>query len=753
MQITMEKRTSTALAEVKKGKKKVKPIKIASKVLDYSYEIDPQMLERLGIDKKHLTSIIKYYHQLVAVHENLRELDDTGYEVIRTKERLQKYIDMIKEKGGVAVDTEASGLSAYDDVMAGVCLYTVDEVPAYVPTEHIRFNLDNMMVFIEQYLEFEKGNYKDLIDTVDDEVKEMLRDILADTNIKQVYHNAKFDLKMLKVHLGVLPEPYWDTMIAGHILNENEMSYSLKNLWAYYIKDNNVKADKFNALFKGVDFRHTIPELSVKYSAKDSLMTYELFDFQREHLNPNSDLAPQYKLYEDIEKPLIRVLAEIELYGTYINEETRSNLEIKYVKKLTDIKQEIYDFISQLETGHLDEEVLNKLDSPINLGSPAQKAILLYDILGLRHDIKDRKTTARSTAKPVLIHLAEKYIVDEEVSKLMNLLVQYNAFNKLTTSFILNINKFISPTTNKVHAGNRQTGTVTGRMSMSEPNLQQIPSRSAHDIRNMYVPQDGHYMIGADFSQEEPRILAFVSDDIDMRQTFLDNKDIYVTCASMIYNKPYNECCEFNPDTGEEQPEGKKLRASVKPIILGKMYGRSAKSIAEQLGVSEIEGQAIIDDFDRNFPNVERKIKQLQTFAKTYGYVETVYNRKRRLPDMQLPNTWANRSAISGAERQCMNAVIQGTAGDILKKAVVLIHNDKILRDLGFHLLFTVHDEIIGEAPKANAKKCADRMCELMIYAPTDRVDIPMSVDAEVCEFWYGPNLYSKLEEEENICA
>jgi len=257
--------------------------------------------------------------------------------------------------------------------------------------------------------------------------------------------------------------------------------------------------------------------------------------------------------------------------------------------------------------------------------------------------------------------------------------------------------------------------------------------------------------------------------------------------ASTIYNKPYENCLEFHPETGEKQPEGAKLRGSVKSIVLGLMYGRSTNSVAEQLGVAKEEAQRYTDLVFETFPGIKNLIDVYKKFVSENGYIQTVYGVKRRLPDYLLPeyefidsstkqpieddtvvkyyltrlqNAWGsesnkvkrdaqskgvkildNRMKIADAERQILNSVIQGSSANITKKAMLDIFNDKELNDLGFKILLTVHDEVIGEAPKENAKRSAERLCEVMVNSVKDFISVPMSVDAEINERWYGENI------------
>lgn len=331
-------------------------------------------------------------------------------------------------------------------------------------------------------------------------------------------------------------------------------------------------------------------------------------------------------------------------------------------------------------------------------------------------------------------------------------------------------------------------------------NLQNIPSHNK-EIRKMFAAEEGKYFVSGDFSQQEPRTLAHMSGDENFKNAYATGKDIYAWCGSMVYNVPYEQCLEFNPD-GTTNPEGKKRRSSTKSIILGLMYGRGAKAIAEQIHSTVPEAQKIIDAFYTSFPKVKSFIDDRQKFAEYYGFVETAYGRKRRLPDMRLPefefkisdptklstfdpfdfegknevrideerkryffnkmhNAYGyqqkqkvrdeakaegieiidNGGKIADASRQTINSIIQGSAADITKKAMIDIANDPILNKLGFELELTIHDEVIGECPIETSYEAMKRLEEVMINCCADTISVAMKVDGCRNKVWYGEDI------------
>lgn len=319
----------------------------------------------------------------------------------------------------------------------------------------------------------------------------------------------------------------------------------------------------------------------------------------------------------------------------------------------------------------------------------------------------------------------------------------------------------------------------------------------------MFVAQEGYALVGGDYSAQEPRLTAHMSQDEKMVQAYKDGKDVYVEIASIAFNKPYDECKEFRSD-GTLNIEGKERRNSAKAIVLGINYGKGVPAIGEDLGISTQKAQEIYDKVLEAFPRLKTFMNDSQEMARTKGYVSTAWGRRRHLPDMQLPpyefiyqdgylpddfdplnfngnintsgkvprrtvseftkkllncKSWKekervkaeinnkhinikdNQGFIAQAERQCVNSIVQGSAADLTKKAMIEIHKDEKMKELGFHLLIPVHDELIGECPLENAKECAERLSYLMIKAAENDICVPMKVDCEITRQWYGEEI------------
>ncbi len=718
-------------------------------------------------------------------------------ELVTSEERLKQFDRKVVANGIVALDTETNGLDRIDGKIAGICLYTPYEKGIYIPVGHISY-MTNM----------------ELQSNVSIEVVRELIQSWVHNNIRFVLHNAKFDMHILYWMIGVKIVPYWDTLIGGYLLNENE-PHGLKALWQKYCTGESAEVGKFSELFNGIEFNKIPPDVGYMYAAFDPIMTYELYKFQREYLDRDGDYCYKKGLervadvFRNIEMPLIEVVFDMEAQGVNIDTNLAQQLKERYTtymdNALNEFNTQVVELDKQgifndLRVKHPDKysKISEFGEVKINIGSNQQLVILFYDVLKL-----EPPKGQRSVGEEQLKQLNHP---------LVSSILEYRGMSKLLSTYIDAIPEHISKKTGKLHANFNQYGAKTGRFSSSDPNLQNIPSRTkklsdgtvidaGHDIRQMFIAGEGNVIIGGDFSQQEPRCLAHMSQDEHMIQAYLDGKDLYSTIASKLYNMPYDECKEFRPD-GTVNPEGKQRRSSVKPILLGIMYGRGVTSIAEQMNISKDEAQQVINDFYNQFPKVKGFVDFAQENAREYGFVETAWGRKRRLPNMQLdpieitvenPNLVDtfnpldftgtastevsdevyfkylklmnrafgreakekikqmakdegyklvdNGGYIADAQRQCVNSIIQGSAADCTKIAMLQIYNDELLKKLQFKLILTIHDEVLGVCPKENAKEVKDRLENIMVHCVENKLTVPMKCDIECTYRWYGEGI------------
>ena len=712
---------------------------------------------------------------------------------IKTREQLTRYIDAAIENGIIAIDTETNNsLQPITCKLMGPCLYTPGQKNAYIPLNHVNFRTGERLDW-----QLTEQDIKEEFDRLD--------------NTLIVMHNGKFDYKVIKCTTGKQLKVYWDTMLAAQLLDENELA----GLKFQYIDKIDASIEKYdiNHLFKNVEYAIVDPEVFALYAATDAYMTYMLYLWQKEQFEKKGH-EKLYKLFLDVEMPVMEVAAEMELQGVCIDNEFAERLGQKYRNKLdlleTEIDNELRKYDDIIANWRMTDDATFKplnnkpnkngeftykkskseqLETPINLGSPTQLAILIYDVL--KHPVVD-------TAKP---RGTGEEILEKIKLPICKLILERRGLLKLKDTYIEKLPLCVLPETGKVHANFNQLGTEeknvkTGRFSSTDPNLQNIPSKEKA-IRMLFKASPGHILVGSDFSQQEPRLLSNYSQDNNMITAYKEGKDLYATIAAGVYHNDYWDNMEHHQD-GSANPAGKKRRGACKSLLLGIMYGRGVASIAEQIGGTTKEAKKIVDDFYKSFPKVKDWVDATEKFAKKEGYVEDLWGRRRRLPDIQLPpydikfknkelNTTFNpilgckgkvtnnasplvhkyetllskakdkdevnkiiqQAAVDGlsirnnggfisqAERQCVNARVQGGAATMSKKAMIKVYNDEELNRLGFHLMLAVHDELIGECPEENAERVAERLCDVMKTAALPECTVPFKCDPTIEKVWY----------------
>lgn len=713
------------------------------------------------------------------VEKHLGKYKD-DYIVIRDKNSFHDYIDSALYTGVISIDTETTGLDPIQDNIVGVCLYTPGQKAAYVPIGHTSYvtglKVDNQLP-------------KSVVKTELDRLKN-IEDIIM--------FNAKFDIRVLRNQLNVYLDCTWDGYLAGRLMNENEQSHGLKYLHQKYVLDGKEDEFSFDALFKGISFDKIPIDTGYLYAAHDAIITYELYEYQKRFMYYDKSQPNEARngmngvawVFFNIEMPCIKVVCDMEDNGVAFDLDYAEELSTKYHKLLEekiqnfkDICLQYEDKIAEYRTKHLS----CKLDNPINIGSSTQIAILLYDIIGVE---PPEPKQPRGTGVGIL----QK--IDNPICKAV---LEYREVTKLLSTYIDKLPECVNPQDGRIHCSFNQYGADTGRFSSSDPNLQNIPSHNK-DIRQMFIASPGYVLMSSDYSQQEPKVMTQMCGDKKMIKAYQEGKDLYAEIAALSFNTTYDNCLEFRPD-GTTNPEGKNRRSQAKSILLGVLYGRGVSSIAEQLGTSTENAQRIKDSVFKGFPAIPRFEQESLDMAYEKGYVTTLWGRKRRLPDLQLPEyefkwkdgvrpdndlldfsdggisksdnsvpealvekylrklhrarygekrrifeeangegIWIvdNGGKIADASRQAVNSRIQGSAADMSKLAMILVGNDERLKELGFRLLIPVHDELIAECPEENLKECKQRFAYLMSKAAESRLTIPIKCDVEVTKSWYG---------------
>lgn len=779
--------------ELEVGTTLVKTKKVISKIKEEKHSLSDstKILKSAKIDLNDKLDLIK--NNVYSILQ--KQLDNV--KVIYNRDELHDYLQKGFNFGRIAIDTETNNSLDYITCkLMGLCLYVKGEKQVYVPINHI--NKDTKERLANQLTE--KDIYDELKWLIDNK-----------GNCKFIFHNGKFDYQVLKCTCNGIKIPIdWDTMIGAKLLDENEKNAKLKEQYISKIDPEQTKYDIEN-LFAHLPYEIFEPEVFALYAATDAMMTDRLYEWQMKQFENDKSLNDVYNLATTLEMPVIKVFAEMELNGVTFDTEFAKKLSIKYHNLLDELDKEIHKELinikpliddwrdskeANLKTitihGNEGKSKNEQLLEPINLSSPSQLAIILYDVLKIKPPLKDKpRGTGEEVLKELDLPLAKLLLKRREIEKLIN-------------AFIDTLPKQVN-VDGKIHCQFKQYGAQTGRTSSSNPNLQQVPSH-LKAIRLLFTASEGNLLVGADYSQQEPRSLSSFANDDQMLNAYKTGKDLYAIIAQSVYHNKYEDNLEHFPD-GSKNVEGATRRSNCKSILLGLLYGRGAASIAEQIGESYEEAQTIIDNFYKSFPKVKKWMDDSINFAKKYGYVTDLWGRRRRLPDIQLPKYEIrdkkanslfnpllickdreiksnlvdkykkklsevkyrkdiekikqkalkdgieikdNSGFISQAERQCVNARIQGSAASMTKQAMLNIYNDSELNRLGFKLLINVHDELIGECPKENAEECAKRLEEVMKNAAKEKCSCPFKCDADISKKWYYNENCAELQKKLN---
>lgn len=656
-------------------------------------------------------------------------------ETIRTPERLKEYMDHCKQSGEYVLDVETTGLDIYNDILVGICLYTPGETSAYVPFNHT--DLQNVRV-ADQMSE--------------EQVRDIMLPYLQDQELRCINHNIKFDNKKLAWDWKqVIVNIYWDTQIAGNVLNENE-PHKLKPMYNKYILHGKGSGEDYKDLFDGIPFNYVPIDIATVYGANDGFKTYALYKFQAQYLredHPREDFRKMYYVFREVEMPLIPLCTDMEMRGVEIREDFAKELSEDFNKEMVEVEAKCDAYVEQFKQYILDHNNLMRLTKgtcKINYSSPQQVAALFYDIFKLRSvSRKEPRGTGDKIIQKFLSTAKKKDTKkSREFAEFLENYQRFKEIKKLLGTYVDKIPQVKEPKINAVYTTYNQYGAKTGRFSSSDTvskiNLQNIPSKEKR-IRKIFKARDGYKLVGGDFSQIEPRVLAFLSGDESMINAYKEGKDLYAIMGSQVYQLPYEDCREFYPD-GTVNAEGKHRRTTMKSVLLGIMYERGATAIGKQFNKSAEWAQQLIDNFYKSFPKINQYRLKIENMAETYGYVTTITGRKRRLPDMQLEDKDDYR--YQEAHRQSLNSVIQGSSADIMKLSMIAIYNDPRYKALDCHMIITVHDELIMEVPEDHIKEGAELLVGTMKRVGHSLIDLPMSVDAEVNDYWYGENLAEK---------
>lgn len=562
-------------------------------------------------------------------YTNLTSLENIGYnyQLADTEEKRSELLQNLLTKKILSLDTETTGTDPIDAELVGMSFSYAENEAFYVPVP---------------------ANREEALKIVNE-----LRPVFENEESLKVGQNIKYDLLILQNYGVAVKGKLFDTMIAHYVL-QPELRHGMDYLAEIYLKYDTIKIEELIGS-KGKNqgnMRNLSPEQVYKYACEDADVTLKLKNILEKELKENG----AEDLFYDIEMPLVPVLAYMERNGVRVDVEALRQSSEHFTKKMNEIEQEIY--------------VLAGME--FNISSPKQVGEVLFEKLKVIEKAKKTKTGQYSTSEEVLESLRGKHPVIEKI-------LEHRGLKKLLSTYIDSLPLLINPKTGKIHTSFNQTVTSTGRLSSSNPNLQNIPIRDENgkEIRKAFIPDDNCLFFSADYSQIELRIMAHLSEDKNMIDAFLSGYDIHAATAAKVYKLDIDQ-------VSREQ------RSKAKTANFGIIYGISVFGLAERMGVDRKEAKDLIDGYFETYPEVKRYMDRSIEVARQNGYVETIFHRKRFLPDINSRN-----AIVRGyAERNAINAPIQGSAADIIKVAMIRIYERFTKESIQSKMILQVHDEL-----------------------------------------------------------
>jgi len=593
------------------------------------------------------------------------------YTLVDTPEKFAAFMAEIKDQKLISVDTETTSINAMRAELVGLSFCWQSGRAFYLA---VRGPLGAQHLHIET-------------------VRRELGPILADKSIRKIGQNIKYDMLVLRNAGMPLGGIYFDTMVASYVLDPERLSHSMDNMALDFLNYECIPI--VSLLGKGknqLTFDLVDLAAACEYSAEDADITYQLYLCLKDRLEREPGLN---KLFHEVEMPLIEVLAEMEHTGVSID-----------IGLLRQMSGELDQALS-----HVAEQIYREAGTVFNIDSPKQLAELLFDRLGLQPPRIGK--AARSTAAEVLEQLADQHSVP-------GMVLEYRSLAKLKNTYVDALGTLVNPRTRRVHTSFNQTVAATGRLSSSNPNLQNIPVRTelGRQIRGAFVPQNkSDCILSADYSQIELRLLAHFSKDETLRAAFAADQDIHRFVASQIYGVPLDQV------TSEQ-------RSRCKTVNFGIIYGQGAVGLARNIGMTTAEARDFIERYFARYSSIRAFIDECVAKAKRTGYAETILGRRRPITNIRS----ANQGRRAQAERLAVNTVIQGSAADLIKVAMIRVHRRIETERLPLRMLLQVHDELVFEAPIAEVGQHAKWIAEEMVNAIP--FDVPLKVDTKSGPSW-----------------
>jgi DNA polymerase-1 len=614
------------------------------------------------------------------------KIDRSRYETVRTLDRLEAWIARARETGYLAIDTETTSVDPMQADLCGFSLAVADNEACYVPLTH-RHGGDGTGLFAGERAPDQLEETQALA---------AMKPLLEDPGILKIGQNVKFDWQIF-AQRGIEIYPFDDTMLMSYVLDAGRAAHGMDAQSERWLNHKTIHYGDVAGTGKAqICFDQVSIEKATEYAAEDADVTLRLWEVLQPQLVANR----MSTVYETLERPLIAVLARMERRGISIDRQVLSRLSGEFAQK----------------AGGLEEEIKKLAGEPLNPGSPKQLGDILFGKLGLPGG-KKTKTGAWSTSASVLEDLAE------QGNELSQKILDWRQVAKLRSTYTDALPGFVNPRTHRVHTCYALAATTTGRLSSSEPNLQNIPIRTeeGRKIRRAFITDPGFRLVSADYSQIELRLLAEIADIAALKQAFRDGLDIHAMTASEMFGVPVKDM------PGE-------VRRRAKAINFGIIYGISAFGLANQLGIAREEAGAYIKKYFERFPGIRDYMEASKEFCRKHGYVATLFGRKCHYPD--IVNSNASIRAFN--ERAAINARLQGTAADIIRRAMIRMEDAFASHKLNALMLLQVHDELVFEVPEREVAKTIPVIKKVMEGAamPAVSISVPLQVDARAADNW-----------------
>jgi DNA polymerase I len=620
--------------------------------------------------------------------EKKQKFDHARYETVRSLDRLKAWIERAFEVGVAAIDTMTASGDPMQAELCGFALAVAPNEACYVPLGHKQGGEGGGASLFGG--ELASGQIAER------HALEALKPLLEDMGVIKIGHDVKFNWQIF-AQRGVEMASYDDIMLMSYVVDAGRASHALESLAEHSFSHAGISLDSLIKAGKAkITFDCVAVERASEYAAERADIVLRLWHA----LKPRLAAEHVRTVYETLERPLIGVLAHMERRGISIDRQVLSRLSGEFAQ----------------EAAGLEAEIQQLAGEPINPGSPKQLGDILFGKFGLPGGTKTR-TGQWSTGARALEDLAE------QGHKLPQAILDWRQVSKLKSTYTDALPGFVNPTTHRVHTSYALASTTTGRLSSSDPNLQNIPIRTedGRKIRRAFVAAPGQKLVSADYSQIELRLLAEIAGIEQLRRAFRDGLDIHAMTASEMFGVPVKNM------PGE-------VRRRAKAINFGIIYGISAFGLANQLGIGRDEAGAYIRKYFERFPGIRDFIEESKNFARQNGYVTTLFGRKCHYPEIKA----SNASVRSFNERAAVNARLQGTAADIIRRAMIRMEPALSKQKLAAQMLLQVHDELVFEVPDAEVEKTIPVVTQVMIEAPMPAVSlsVPIHVEAHAADNW-----------------